>query len=450
MSGHDKAANSDLALNISFLNVFKFTLPTMLTMFVMSIYMTVDGIFVSRFVNTNALSAINIVYPLLNLVFSLAIMFAAGSSAIISKLLGQEKNIIARKSFTLIIFTATLLVVLLCLSLLLIFPHVLHFLGANEELYEYCYDYALTLTFFMPMALLQILFQQFFVVAAKPKIGLALTIIAGFSNIFLDYLLIVTFDLGIKGAALATGISFCIPALTGLIYFSFKFSEKLYFVRPRFNFVVLYRSVINGSSEMVSSLSFALTTYLYNTMMLKLAGADGVAAITVILYLQFVLSSFFIGYSNGISPLFGFNFGARKIENLQKLFKLSLSIIISISLLTAILSYIFKYELVSVFAKENEAVMILGIQGMTILAFSYFFTGLNIFSSALFTSLSNGKISAITSFVRTFILLSTSIVVLPQFLGTLGIWLAIPLAESIALLMNLYFIKRYRKIYSYY
>ncbi len=450
MREEEFAQSSDLALNTSFSNVLKFTFPSIMTMLVMALYMTIDGIFVSRFVNTDALSAINIVYPLLNLVFSIAIMFSAGSSAIISKLLGEQKNIIARKSFSLIILIALSLVLLLCALLLIIFPSVIHFLGGSGKLYQYCYDYALTLTYFMPMALLQVLFQQFFIVAAKPKIGLFLTILAGFTNIFLDYLFIVEWQLGIKGAAYATGISFSIPAVIGLFYFSFRFSNTLYFVRPKFNFVVLYRSIVNGSSEMVSSLSFALTTYLYNITMLKFAGSDGVAAITVILYMQFVLSSLFMGYSNGVSPLFGFNYGAKKIDKVQSLFKTSLLFIFAMSFSTAILASFFSEELVNIFAKENQYVVQLGIQGMNILAFSYVLIGINIFSSALFTSLSNGKISAITSFVRTFIILSASIVILPKFFGILGVWFAIPFSELLAFLMNCFFITRYRKIYSYY
>ncbi len=450
MPSQESANSSELGFKISFFNVIKFTIPSILTMLTMSLYMTVDGIFVSRFINTDALSAINIVYPLINLVFSVAIMFSAGSSAIISKLLGEHKNIIARKSFSLIIFTATSFVVILCAALLLIFPNVLYFLGANAELYDYCYDYALTLTFFMPMALLQILFQQFFIVAGKPNIGLALTILAGLANIALDYLLIVSWDFGIQGAAIATGISFCIPALTGLFYFSFKLSDSLYFVKPKFNFVVIYRSIVNGSSEMVTSLSFALTTYLYNITMLRLAGADGVAAITVILYLQFVLASIFIGYANGVSPLFGFNYGARAVNSLQKLFKISLCFILTLSVLTVIFSYTQGSQLVAIFAKDNEEVMKLGLQGMDILSLSYILIGMNIFGSALFTSLSNGKISAITSFVRTFIFLAISIIVLPHYFGVLGVWLAIPLSETMAFLMNCFFVRRYRKIYAYY
>ncbi len=450
MNEQDAVKSSDLAFKISFFNVIKFTFPTILTMLTMALYMTVDGIFVSRFVSTDALSAINIVYPLIQLVFSIAVMFSSGSSAIVSKLLGENKDTTARKSFSLIVFFALSIVLVLCIILLSIFPKVLHFLGANAELYDYCYDYILVLIFFMPMILLQILFQQFFVVAGKPKIGLTLTILAGITNIILDYLLIVTWDFGIKGAAYATGISFCIPSITGLIYFTFRFSDKLYFVKSKFNFLVIYRSMVNGSSEMVSSLSFSLTTYLYNIMMLKFAGSDGVAAITVILYIQFVLSSIFMGYANGISPLFGFNYGAKNTNNVKKLFKISLYSIIFLSVSVALFSAYFGYELVSIFAKNNPHVLGIGLQGVEILAFSYTFIGLNIFGSALFTSLSNGKISAITSFTRTFLILSPAIVILPQFFGILGVWLAIPCSELLAFALNCFFVSRYRKVYSYY
>ncbi len=441
---------SALDRHITIFSLLKFTFPSVLMMMCMAFYIMVDGFFIANFVGTNALSAVNIIYPAINVVFGLCVMLGSGGSAIIAKELGEKKDAIARKNFSLVIYIALALGVALTTIGLIFIEPILKFLGATELIYHYCYQYAFTIFIFLPMATLQIIFQYLFVTAGQPKLGLLLTVSAGVTNIILDYLFVVHLKMGIGGAALGTGIGFSIPAVAGLIYFSFFRRQSLYFVRPRPATVVLYRASVNGSSEMVTNLSGAVTTFLFNQMALKYIGENGVAAIAIILYAEFLLIATFLGYAAGVAPLFSYNYGSRNIPNLKKLFRHSIVFCLIFGVVIFIITNAFSGQMANVFANEDNPVFAIAKNGLELFAYSFFLIGINIFASALFTALSNGKVSAILSFIRTFLLLSTFIVLLPRALGIDGIWLALPCAEAVALLFSLFFFSKMRSKYHYY
>lgn len=179
---------------------------------------------------------------------------------------------------------------------------IIYALGADNVLFPYCKDYLTIILLFTPASMLQVLFQNLFVTAGKPTLGLVLSVCAGVMNIVFDYLFMVIFDMGIAGSGFGTGIGYLIPAITGLIVFSKK-SGTLSFVKPLIDFKVLGESCINGSSEMVSQLSTAITTFFFNRTMMNLLGVNGVASITIIIYTQFLLTTLFIGFSMGIAPI---------------------------------------------------------------------------------------------------------------------------------------------------
>ena len=264
--------------------LLKFTLPSVIMMVFNSFYTMVDGGFVSNFVGTTALSAVNISYPLISLVFAIGIMLASGGSAVVAKQMGEGKQLKAKQSYTFIVTCGVVLGIVIAFIGLFFTKEISLLLGANDAIYEYCYDYILYISIFIPFAILQVLFQFFFVTAGRPNLGLIVTVIGGAANIFLDYLFMGPMELGIKGAAVATGIGFMIPAVIGLIWFAKKEDRILCFTKPKFDGKVLIRTCTNGSSEMVSNLAVAVTTFLFNKLMMRYVGEDGVAALTIVLY----------------------------------------------------------------------------------------------------------------------------------------------------------------------
>lgn len=416
--------------------LLKFAFPSIIMMLFMSLYTIVDGIFISRFVGSNALSSLNIVFPVINIVIAIATMLGTGGNAIISQYLGAGRNQEARECLTLFVFLGFLISILALVLTQVFLTPICRFLGSTDVLLADCQTYLSISLYFAPACMLQTIFQSYLVTAGRPGLGLFLTVGAGILNAVLDYVLMVTFPLGIGGAALATGIGQSVPALAGL--FCFFFSRKgLSFTRLRFHGKELLQACYNGSSEMVTQLSNAVITVLFNMILLRLAGESGVAAITILLYGQFLFNGFYLGFSIGISPIVGFQYGADNKRQLHSIYRTSFLFVAASSFLMTVLAVVLSTPLVSIFTKEPETFR-LAASGFRIFAVNFLFSGINIASSGFFTALSNGRISAEISFSRTFLFTVLSLLILPRFLDVTGAWLAIPVAEFVTLLLCLY------------
>ena len=430
--------------------LLKFAFPSIIMMIFMSLYTIVDGIFISRFLGSNALSSLNIVFPVINVVIAIATMLGTGGNAIISKYLGEGRSRDAREcltQFTVIGLAVSLL--LLVLTQIFLTP-LCRILGSTDVLLADCRAYLSVSLMFAPACMLQTLFQSYLVTAGMPALGLFLTIGAGILNAVLDYVLILVFPMGIAGAAIATGIGQSVPAVAGLFYFLLS-RKGLYFTRFRLHPKELFMTCYNGSSEMVTQLSNAVITFLFNLIMLDLAGENGVAAITILLYGQFLFNGFYLGFSIGISPIVGFQYGAGNRKQLRSIYRTSFLFVLASSVALTAIAVISSTPLVSVFTMDPET-FTLADAGFRIFAFNFLFSGFNIASSGFFTALSNGRVSAIISFLRTLVFIVLSLLILPRFFRITGAWLAIPVAEFLTLVLALrlhrtYFIRPGEKNY---
>lgn len=441
--------HNGIAQEFNLISLLRFVAPTVVMLVFMSLYQMVDAVFVSKFVGENALSALNIVYPFPSIVIAVSIMLATGGSAIIARNMGEGKEKEAKENFSFIVLVGAVIGVTIATAGILFIEPLIYMLGATPSLYDYCYEYLFILVLSVPLSVFQMLFQSFFVTAGKPHLGLTLTVLGGVSNIVLDYVFIVLCGFGVSGAALATSIGYSIPGLFGLIYFAVSRKGTLYFVKPVFRWGVLFKCCINGSSEMVNNLAVAVTTFLFNVLMLKYAGEAGVAAITIVLYAQFLMTSAFMGFSSGIAPVVSFNYGSGNVRQLKKIFKISVWVITVVSAAVFVIAETCSDVVIMVFTPAGSEVFGLTKYGFAIFSFSFLCTGMNIFASALFTAFSNGKISAILSFLRTFVFLTSCLLFLPLFWGVDGIWLAVPVAEVMALFVSVYYLVRFKKVYQY-
>ena len=444
----DNYTDNALDKKITAKSLFLFSLPSIIGMVFMNLYTMVDGMFVSRFVGTDALSAINIVFPIIMTVIAISTMLSTGGNAIISKKMGERKENEARKDFSTIVFISIALSVIISILSFIFINPLLKFLGANDSIYNYCFSYAVISLIFLPATMFSVVFQTFFITIGKANLGLTFTIIGGISNVILDYVFIKVLNFGISGAAIATGIGYSIPGLLGLAYFIFNRKNSLYIVKTKiFNLKLLSETCINGSSEMVSSLSASIVTLLFNNILMKLIGVDGVAAVTVILYIQGLLVAVFMGYSMGCSPLISFNYGKKDNDRLHKIYKLSIIGILVVSILVFMFGLLKSDLLVSIFTSNGTNVYKLSNIGLKLFSISFLFIGLNLFTSALFTALSNGKISAIISFLRTLVFIVISVLVLPLLIGINGVWLSVPVAELLSLIVSIFYLKKYKSKY---
>ncbi|MCC0628600.1 MULTISPECIES: MATE family efflux transporter [unclassified Clostridioides] len=437
-----------LAQRFNMFSLLKFAFPTIFMMIFMGLYTIVDTIFVSRFVNTNALSAINIVCPIINIIVGLGTMLATGGSAIVARKMGNGDIDEAKKAFTLIVLSGVVLGMIITGIGIIFMDYIIIWLGASEILIKYCRSYLFIILVFAFANILQVLFQSLFVTAGKPQLGLWLVIGAGCTNIILDYVFIVLLQMGIGGAALATGIGYLIPTIAGIVFFS-RNKGVLRFCIPKLDKKVLFETCFNGSSEMVSQLSTAVTTFLFNIIMMELIGEDGVAAITIIIYSQFLLTSLYIGFSMGVAPIISYNYGSKDNIQLKYIFKTCILFISVASLLVFVFSILCSPTIVDIFSQKGSDVYEITSSGFYIFSFSFIFCGFNIFASSMFTALSNGKISAVLSFLRTFGFITIGLLILPKVLDIDGIWLVVPIAEFLTLFLTVVFIYKYKNKYNY-
>ena len=427
-----------------------YALPTMLMMVFLGIYTITDTIFVAHYVNTDALAAINIVTPLISLVVGLGTMLATGGNAIISRQLGEGRSKQARESFSLIIAVGGVLGIVLALLGLLMLEPLLHLLGASPGLWPYAQPYLCILLLFFPAYMLQTLFANLFATAGHPGLGSILAVGSGVLNIVLDYIFIAKCQMGVSGAAWGTGCGYLLPTLVGMIFFALpevRRTEPLHFCRSPWRAAIVAESCLNGSSEMVAQLATGFCILLFNWTMQRLAGDDGVAAVTIMNYAQFLFNSLFIGFGMGVAPIIGFNHGSRNHARQRRILGYCLRFTILAEIGVFLLAFTGGNILVQIFAGSHEQVFNLAASGFKLFASSFLFCGLNIFCSAMFTALSDGRTSAFLSFLRTFAFLIPAILILPRLLGLPGVWLAIPLAELLALFFSLFFLRRQLRIY---
>ena len=425
-----------------------FAFPTIVMMVFMSLYTMVDGFFVSRYVGADALSAINIVYPLIGLAVGIGIMLGTGGSAVIARQLGIGEGEEARKNFTRILLFGLIVGILFTVICTVFLEPLLKLMGASDRLMGYCREYMLVLLPFMAPQLLQTTLGVLFVTAGKPNLGLGLTILSGLANMVLDYVFIAVFGWGIAGAAWATAVGYSIVPVFALFYF-WKPRTELYFVKAALRADVLVESCLNGSSEMVSNLAASVITWLMNLLMMHFAGEDGVAAVTVVLYTQFFFTAVFLGFSNGVAPVISYNYGSRNKEQLHMVFGICMRSMAFCSLLMTGAAIVLAKPLIGLFLPDGTAANELTYHGYLIYSVNYLFAGMNIFISSLFTALSNGKVSAMIFMIRTFGFTVAGILLFSWIWQMNGLWLAVPAAECATLVLALFQVKKYKKVYEY-
>ena len=429
-------------------NIVKFAVPTIAMTVFMSFYTMVDGLFVSNLIGTDALSAINLTAPVIQLVTAISTMLATGGSAVIMKKMGAQKTEEAKEDFTFLIMVNVIVGIVMCVAGYLAMDSVFAGMNLSADVEGYCVEYLSRYLVFTVPILLMNNFTLYMIASEKANLSLICSVTGGVLNMALDYVFIAGFDMGISGAAIATGLGYSVTAVVGLFVFSRK-KSLLHFKKPVFRFRVLASAATNGCSEMATALVTGIITMMFNWTMLHYVGEDGVAAVTIIMYVLMFASSLYTGYSYGVAPMLSFYYGEQNHEKLKKLVALSMKVIAVISVVTVAASFMLTRPLVSVFARPDNPVYDLAVTGNRICTVALFFIGFNIFASGMFTALSNGIVSAVLAFSRSFVFMLITMIVLPLLLGVNGIWLATPVAELMALVLAVSMFVKYRKRYGY-
>ena len=441
--------NIQLSDHFTYRKLMHFCLPPIIMMIFTSIYGVVDGLFVSNFVGKTPFAAINLVMPFIMILGGFGFMVGTGGSALVAKTLGEGDSERANRYFTMMIkFTFFLGILLSILGIVFIRP-IARILRATDEMLDDCVIYGRTVLIFNTAFMLQNTFQTFHAAAEKPKLGLYTTIAAGITNIILDALFIAVFKWGVAGAALATGISQCVGGVLPFIYFAKPNDSLLRITKTPVDAKIITSACINGSSELMSSISSSLVSMLYNLQLLKFAGENGVAAYGVLMYVQFIFIAFFIGYTIGTAPVISYHYGADNSSELKNMLRKSLILMSTAGLVMMIAAQLFAAPLAGIFVGYDAELMSMTKHAFKLFAFSFILSGINIFVSSFFTALNNGAISAAVSFMRTLVFQMISVLVLPMFFKIDGIWFAITVAELLAFAVSCMFLVLKRKKYKY-
>ena len=433
-----------LSDHFDYSRLLRFVLPCIGTMLFTSIYGIVDGLCVSNFVGKTAFAAVNLIMPLPMLIGTIGFMLGTGGSAIVGITLGEGDNKKADQYFSMFLTVAVVAGIVFTVIGLLIIEPVAVLLGAKGEMLDYALEYGRILLVSLPTYILQNMFQSFFVTAEKPQLGFAFTVGAGCTNMVLDVVLVGVLHWGVAGAAIATFLSQIVGGLLPLFYFlNRNNTSRLHLGRTKFNGSVLLNACINGSSELMTNLSMSLVNILYNYQLLRFAGENGVAAYGVIMYAAFLFVAVFVGYAVGSAPIVSYHYGARNYAEVHNLYIKSLRLIAVVAVLLTVGSMFLIPYVARFFVGYDAALLELTTRAFRLYGLSFLIMGFNVYASSFFTALGDGVTSALISFLRTLLFQVAAVLILPQFLGIDGVWLAVTAAELAALAVSIlmFFVK---------
>ena len=440
----------NLSDHFTYRKLLNFVLPSIVMMVFTSIYGVVDGLFVSNYAGKTAFAAINLVMPFIMVLGGMGFMIGTGGTALVAKVLGEEEKKEANRYFSMMVLVTLLLGVALSVVGVIFMRPVSRLLGATEAMMDDCVLYGRIVIAFTFTFMLQNVFQSFLIVAEKPKLGLAVTVAAGVTNMVLDALFVGGFGWGIAGAAVATGLSQCVGGILPLIYFLRPNNSLLRLRKTRLELRPILKACGNGSSELMSNISSSFVSMLYNFQLLRFAGEDGVSAYGVLMYVQFIFVAIYVGYAVGSAPIVGFHYGAKNHNELKNLLRKSTLLMASSGVVLMILAMALAGPLAKIFVGYDQGLYDLTRHAFRVFAYSFLLAGFNIFASSFFTALNNGVVSAAISFLRTLIFQTASVLLLPLVLGVDGVWWAIFAAEVFASLISVAFLFAKRERYHYF
>lgn len=421
--------NKAFTHSMNYRQYIKYLVPSVISMIFLSFYTTIDGYFVSHYVNADALAAINIVIPLTCLFFGVSVMMATGSGAIIGIRQGRGDKKQAMEFFSFITIVMIFIAMILTLFCYIFLDDILKLSGSTPQLDPYTRPYGFWTVMMIPAMVFKLYFEYYTRIDGHPNMGMFMSFLGLVLNLILDWLFIAVFNMGITGAGLGTALSMYISAFAGLYHFT-KGKSNLKFVKPVVEFRALLHSCSNGISEMMTELSTGITTLLFNLALLKYAGENGVAAMSIITYYYYLLTSLFFGVTTAGQPIISYNVGAENHTKLHEIVKQSFITIFFSAITIVLVSLIFTTGLIHIFS-DDPAVISIAVAGFKLFSMTFILCGFNIFISGYFTAIGDGGLSALISFCRSLIFVIVFLITLPKIFDLSGVWLTNPMAEIV-------------------
>lgn len=449
--GTKRVALSD---HFTYKKIFFQTINPILTMIFISIYGAVDGLFVSNFDSLESFAGLNLIMPLIMIIGGFGYMFGSGGSALVGKLLGEKNKEYADRVFTMVVIVTILSgLVLSTVGFFLVEP-ISKWLGSINEtsdplVVEKAIIYGRVLVLGQTLYMLQSIFQNFFVVAEKQRLGFIFTLSAGLTNMIFDALFIAVFGWGVVGAAVATILGMAVAGIGPLFYFTFNKKGLISFRKTRLEIKPILKTMTNGFSDFIFNISSSVVGFIFNIMLLKYFGDNGVTAYGVAMYVTFIFIAIFIGYVVGMGPVISYHYGAKNPEEIRNVMNKTFVLIAIIGTIMGVLCFTLARPLSLLFCRGSSEAVELSIRALRIYSPIYLIAGFCIFITNLFTSLNNGLVSGMISIFRTLLAQIACVLTLPLIFGGDAIWWSTLVADSLSVLVCVYFLLRNKRKYQY-
>lgn len=456
----EKTAKISISDHFTFKKIIKFALSPILMMLFISLYGIVDGFFISNFSGAGGgpgiaeYAGVNLIMPVIMIIGGIGFMFGAGGSALVGKLLGEQKRDRANQVFTMMVIVTFVVGIVISVAIFFCVRPIAIALGkltdgTTQAMIDKAVEYGRILSLGQMFFMTQNVFQNFMVVAERQRLGFFFTLAAGVTNMILDFLFIAVFHWGVVGAAVATILGYVVGSVCPFIFFLKNKNANIKFVLTKLEIKPILRCCFNGMSEFVNNISMSIVGVAFNIQLLRYYGQDGVAAYGTIMYVSFLFIAVYIGYVISISPIVSYNYGAQNKEELNNILKKSMILVAS----CAVVMFFAGEFLGPLFAKayvgSEPKLLELTTLAFRIFSISFLFSGFSIYFSSFFTALNNGVVSAIISLIKNLVFEIAFVFVLPLFMKRIGIWWSIPIADFCSCLLSVIFLLGYNKKYGY-
>ena len=419
---------------------FSYIIPSLSAMIIFSLYSMVDGFFVSKYVGVEALSAVNLSMPFINIVFALGIIAAVGSQTMCGVFIGRKNYMKANKIFSFNIKTVTIFSIILTVLFYFNRDTIARLLGATEDLKPLVIDYLGYIVYFVPFLMISYNFEVMVKVDGFPRLAVATVITCGLSNVILDYVFVGLMGHGLAGAAVATGFSQVISTVVYLIHFTVG-KSNLEFVEVKFSFDTLKSIFSLGVGDFVSEVGIAMIVLFYNIFIIKFLGEKSIATFSVISYVNNLALTCFAGITQGTQPLLSYYYGKKDYDSLKKLFRLATAAIFVTGVVFLAASQLFPERIFRIFLDVDKETLSYSVESLRKFSISFMITGFNVLIAAVCVSFLKPKYSVTINILRSFVTIYLALFVLTMLEPTL-IWFASALSEAVTLIFAYYFYKK--------
>lgn len=409
-------------------------------MIIFSLYSMVDGFFVSKYVGVEALSAVNLSMPFINIVFALGIIAAVGSQTMCGVFIGRKNYMKANNIFSFNIRTVTIFSIILTVLFYFNMDMIARLLGATEDLKPLVIDYLGYIVYFVPFLMISYNFEVMVKVDGFPRLAVATVITCGLSNVILDYVFVGLMGHGLAGAAVATGFSQVISTVVYLIHFTVG-KSNLEFVEVKFSFDTLKSIFSLGVGDFVSEVGIAMIVLFYNIFIIKFLGEKSIATFSVISYVNNLALTCFAGITQGTQPLLSYYYGKKDYDSLKKLFRLATAAIFVTGVVFLVASQLFPERIFRIFLDVDKETLSYSVESLRKFSISFMITGFNVLIAAVCVSFLKPKYSVTINILRSFVTIYLALFVLTMLEPTL-IWFASALSEAVTLIFAYYFYRR--------